>query len=99
MWSWHESVPRKLKSGLLEFQPAFPSAPIPIAIGNPSTNFSGFRVGERSAIFFTAEGHESPVGMENDEIAFEVIYEVELHFSEFGVVRRKGRDSIFLAYV
>lgn len=37
--------------------------------------------------------------MENDEIAFEVIYEVELHFSEFGVVRRKGRDSIFLAYV
>lgn len=36
--------------------------------------------------------------MENNEVAFEIVDEVELHLSELGVVRWKGFDAVLFTY-
>ena len=78
--------PCHLQRALLKLEPAFASTPVAGTIDVVRIGLARFRLGNGSAALFPTEGHEGAVGVEDGEVALELVDEVELHLCELGVV-------------
>lgn len=70
----------------------FPCAPVARTIVHTKAKFASFLVGTFPPLL-SADGHEGPIWMKDDEVAFKVADEIELHFRELGIIRGEVLDA------
>lgn len=82
----------------MQFESTFPSAPVPRTVCNSRSQLSSFRVDSKyiRRAFGATERHEGSIWMEDGQVAFQVVQEVEFHLGEFVDVGGKALCSVLL---
>ena len=89
-------APRHLQRTLLKLEPALAGAPEAGAVDVVSVGFARFRFWNGGAALLATQGREGAVGVEDGQVAFKLVDEIELHLRELRVVGRKGFHAILV---
>ena len=82
------NLPNILERAFVQHEFPLPRAPVTWAIVYAKPKFAGFLIGALPSLP-SADYHESPIRVEDDEVTLEIADKIELHLCKLGVVRRK----------